>query len=53
MPEERIQKMTDRGRAMIYLTRPVKFKRRKRLPVKPQARDRAFRTISLSWGVHV
>lgn len=39
--------MIDMGRAMIYLTLPVKFRSRKKLPVKPQARDRALSMISL------
>ncbi len=48
MTEETIQKMMDMGRAMIYLTLPVKFKSRKKLPMKPQASDKALRMISLA-----
>ncbi len=47
MPEAMNQNKMDMGSEIIYLTRPVKLRRRKKLPAKPQARDRALRTISL------
>ncbi len=47
MPEAMTQNMMDMGSEMMYLTRPVKLRRRKKLPAKPQARERALRTISL------
>src|SRR6266699_2107241 len=46
--EDNIQKRMDAGRAMIYLTLEVKLRRRKKLPRKPQARDKALKMISLA-----
>lgn len=45
------------GSATIYRTRLVKLKRRKRLPMNAQARERAFRakhllTVNLCFGEH-
>jgi hypothetical protein len=37
----------DNGRAMMYLTLPVKFSSRNRFPVKPQAKDKELKMISL------
>jgi len=48
MAEARTQKTMDSGRETIYLTRPVKFKRRKKFPAKPQPREMALQMISLS-----
>jgi len=47
MTEDRIQQRMDRGSAMMYRTRPVKFKRRKMFPAKPQAMDIEFQRSSL------
>ena len=48
MPQARYQKRIDNGKATMYLTRPVKLSSRKKLPAKPQAREQAFKMISLS-----
>lgn len=45
--EEATQKMMDKGSAMMYRTRPVKFSKRKKFPINPHASEIAFRTISL------
>jgi len=51
MEEAAIQKRMDIGSDIMYLTRPVKLRRRKKLPAKPQANDMALRMISLVSGV--
>jgi hypothetical protein len=51
MPLARYQKRIDNGRAIMYLTRLVKFKSKKMFPAKPQAREQAFRMISLTHRV--
>jgi hypothetical protein len=47
MPDARSQNITDSGKARIYRTLPVKFKRRKILPATPHASEQAFSAISL------
>ena len=44
---ERTHSNMDRGSATIYLTRPLKFRRRNKLPVKAQNRERPFQMSSL------
>jgi hypothetical protein len=39
------------GSAMIYLTRLVKFNNKAKLPKNPQARDIAFKMISLQLSI--
>lgn len=51
--EEATQKMMDKGSAMMYRTRPVKFSKRKKFPIKPHASEIAFRTISLGRSVSI
>lgn len=51
--EEMTQKIMDKGKAMIYRTRPVKFSKRKKFPIKPHASEIAFRTISLGRSVSI
>jgi len=50
MADAKIQKIMDRGRETMYLTRPVKFSKRKMLPASPQAREMALHMISLHLG---
>jgi|TARA_R110002003_G_scaffold296_5_gene18646 hypothetical protein len=38
-PDDRYQRMIERGRATIYRMRCVKFRRRNRLPRNPHIRD--------------
>lgn len=40
------------GRAIMYLTFFVKLQRRKKLPMKPKANEKAFRMISL-WNISI
>jgi hypothetical protein len=47
IPVAKYQDMIDNGRAMIYLTFLVKFRRRNKFPIKPKVNENAFKINSL------